>query len=74
MAAEGWEYVRAETLPSEERSGLAGRNTVYHNVLVFRRERRADAQLRIAASNVSAPGPAEVEPGAALSPSANTAS
>ena len=37
LAAEGWEYVRAETLPSEERVGLTGRNTIYHNVLVFRR-------------------------------------
>lgn len=37
MAARGWEYVRAETLPCEERSGLTSRTTVYHNVLVFRR-------------------------------------
>ncbi|WP_185968435.1 DUF4177 domain-containing protein [Paracoccus sp. M683] len=37
MAAEGWDYVRAETLPSEERSGLTGRSTIYHNLLVFRR-------------------------------------
>ncbi len=37
MAAQGWEYVRAETLPSEERSGLTGRATVWMNVLVFRR-------------------------------------
>jgi len=37
MAADGWEYVRAEVLPSEERSGLTGRSTVYHNLLVFRR-------------------------------------
>ena len=37
MAAQGWEYVRAETLPSEERSGLTGRSTVWMNVLVFRR-------------------------------------
>ncbi len=36
-AAEGWEYIRAETLPTEERSGLTGRAMVYHNVLVFRR-------------------------------------
>lgn len=34
---EGWEYLRAETLPSEERSGLTRRSTVYHSVLVFRR-------------------------------------
>lgn len=37
MAAEGWEYVRAETLPSEERAGLTSRAMVYHNVLIFRR-------------------------------------
>lgn len=40
MAAEGWEYLRADVLPSEERSGLTGRSTVYHNLLVFRRPRR----------------------------------
>ena len=38
MAKDGWEYVRADVLPSEERSGLTGRTTVYHNLLVFRRE------------------------------------
>lgn len=37
MARDGWEYVRADVLPSEERSGLTGRSTVYHNLLVFRR-------------------------------------
>lgn len=37
MAADGWDYVRADVLPSEERSGLTGRTTVYHNILVFRR-------------------------------------
>ena len=37
MAADGWEYVRAEVLPSEERTGLTGRTTIYHNLLVFRR-------------------------------------
>jgi hypothetical protein len=37
MAVKGWEYLRAETLPSEERTGLTGKSTVYHNVLVFRR-------------------------------------
>lgn len=42
MAADGWEYVRAETLPSEERAGLTGRATVYHNVLVFRRSLGAE--------------------------------
>ncbi|MDP2061872.1 MAG: DUF4177 domain-containing protein [Phaeovulum sp.] len=37
MAADGWEYLRADVLPSEERSGLTGRSTVYHNLLIFRR-------------------------------------
>ena len=42
MAAEGWEFQRAETLPSEERSGLTGTKTVYHNILVFRRARDSE--------------------------------
>ncbi|WP_299782776.1 DUF4177 domain-containing protein [uncultured Roseobacter sp.] len=37
MAAEGWEYQRAETLPSVERSGLASTTTNWRNVLVFRK-------------------------------------
>lgn len=37
LGAEGWEYLRAETLPSEERSGLTGRVTQFHNLLIFRR-------------------------------------
>ena len=37
MANDGWDYVRADVLPSEERGGLTGRTTVYHNLLVFRR-------------------------------------
>lgn len=37
MAADGWEYLRADTLPCEERSGFTGRTTVYQNILVFRR-------------------------------------
>lgn len=41
MARDGWEYVRAETLPAEERSGLTSRTTVYHNLLVFRRPVKA---------------------------------
>lgn len=47
MAADGWEYVRADVLPSEERSGLTGRATVYHNLLIFR---RASAGMRTEAT------------------------
>ncbi|SPF76557.1 hypothetical protein ALP8811_01565 [Aliiroseovarius pelagivivens] len=51
-SADGWEYLRTDTLPSEERSGLTGRTTVYQNLLVFRRaiedqtdEQAADADF-----------------------------
>lgn len=37
QATEGWEYVRADRLPCEERSGLTGKTTSTQNVLVFRR-------------------------------------
>lgn len=34
---DGWEYLRADTLPCEERAGLTGKTTVFQNMLVFRR-------------------------------------
>ncbi len=37
MGQDGWEYQRAELLPSEERSGLTGSTVNWRNVLVFRR-------------------------------------
>lgn len=37
MGAEGWDYVRADALPCEERVGFTGTKTTFHNVLVFRR-------------------------------------
>lgn len=37
MGAQGWEFQRVDALPSEERQGLTGRATVFHNLLVFRR-------------------------------------
>jgi hypothetical protein len=58
MATDGWEFQRAETLPSEERSGLTGTKTVYHNVLVFRRK----SETALAAFS-----PREIETGAAVS-------
>ncbi len=39
LGAEGWEYQRADTLPSTERSGLTGHHTVWRHMLVFRRPR-----------------------------------
>jgi hypothetical protein len=37
MGADGWEFQRAETLPSIERAGLTGTTTEWRNVMVFRR-------------------------------------
>jgi hypothetical protein len=37
MAGDGWEYQRAETLPSLERAGLTSTTTEWRNVLVFRK-------------------------------------
>ena len=39
LAVEGWEYLRSETLPCDERVGLTGKATSFHAVLVFRRAR-----------------------------------
>lgn len=62
MAAQGWEYVRAETLPAEERSGLTSRTTVYHNVLVFRREIAAPVRALDAADARDAAAPRAAGP------------
>jgi hypothetical protein len=37
LGAEGWDYVRADALPCEERTGFTGTKTTFQNVLVFRR-------------------------------------
>ncbi|MXQ06643.1 DUF4177 domain-containing protein [Alphaproteobacteria bacterium GH1-50] len=51
MAAEGWDYVRAETLPCEERKGLTGTVTTEQNVLIFRR--RAHGSERVVSTPLS---------------------
>ena len=37
LGRDGWDYVRADALPVDERSGLTGTKTTFQNVLVFRR-------------------------------------
>ncbi len=37
LGRDGWEYLRADTLPCEERVGLTGKATAFQNMLVFRR-------------------------------------
>jgi len=43
LAAEGWEYMRTDTLPSEQRDGIMSKTTIYQNMLVFRRPKKAAA-------------------------------
>lgn len=37
LGREGWEYIRTDTLPAEERVGFTGRTTNFHHMMVFRR-------------------------------------
>ncbi len=75
MAGDGWEYVRAETLPAEERSGLTSRTTVYHNLLVFRRALAQTAALPQPdqGARTQAPDPAPLDPPAPERPPQTTA-
>lgn len=60
MARDGWEYLRADTLPCEERQGLTGKSTSFQNMLVFRRaaeDRPALAEPVAAAPQARAPRP-----------------
>lgn len=38
LGAEGWSYLRADTLPHEERTGLTSKTVSYRNMLIFQRE------------------------------------
>lgn len=69
MAEDGWEYIRAETLPCDERKGLTGTQTTYQNMLIFRRF-KAEAQPLPLDVPIAAPRPAANEdPDAAVVPS-----
>ena len=37
MGKDGWDYLRADALPCDERVGLTGTKTTYQSMLVFRR-------------------------------------
>ncbi|PWJ19398.1 DUF4177 domain-containing protein [Jannaschia seohaensis] len=57
MGAEGWEYVRADTLPAEERVGLTGKEVKYHALLVFRRALAPPVAAAPVQQVVQAPAP-----------------
>ncbi|MCE6950155.1 DUF4177 domain-containing protein [Cereibacter sphaeroides] len=43
LGRDGWEYLRAETLPCEERVGFTGKTTTFQNLLIFRRVEATEA-------------------------------
>lgn len=70
LGREGWEYLRADTLPVDERAGFTGgTKTTFQNMLVFRRVLQAEATrpLLLAEEVIAVPrlGPAEVPTGTA---------
>mgnify|MGYP005848309101 CR=1 FL=1 len=54
LGAEGWEYLRADTLPCEERVGFTGKQTTFQHMLIFRRPL---AQPAAAPAPQAAPAP-----------------
>jgi hypothetical protein len=58
MAREGWEYLRADTLPCDERVGLTGTATHFQNMLVFRRALSASPAAAATPVVAAAPAPA----------------
>lgn len=48
LGQEGWDYVRADTLPCDERVGLTGTKTTFQNMLVFRRALHAEVAAPVA--------------------------
>jgi hypothetical protein len=65
LSGDGWEYQRAETLPSTERAGLTGSTTEWRNMLVFRRVRESDAEAfapELLPAPVAVAAPKEVPP------------
>lgn len=38
LGEDGWEYMRSDVVPMEERAGLTSKNISYHTVLIFRRD------------------------------------
>lgn len=63
MARDGWEYLRADSLPCEERVGLTGTATHFHHMLVFRR-----ALARPVAALPAEPAPLAAEAAAQVAP------
>ena len=68
LGQDGWEYLRADTLPCDERVGLTGSKTTFQSLMVFRRELSEGAEVPAGLRAVE-PEPAFVPTlGAAVAP------
>ncbi|RRH77372.1 DUF4177 domain-containing protein [Falsigemmobacter faecalis] len=69
MALDGWEYLRTDTLPVEERTGLTGRvSTSFQSLLVFRRALKSAADAGPAALRAVMADPVAPPPLPAVAP------
>ncbi|SFS14304.1 DUF4177 domain-containing protein [Yoonia litorea] len=57
LAADGWEYLRADTLPCEKRDGLLSKTTSFQNMLVFRRAKKTTVSQQKREPVITAPAP-----------------
>ena len=67
QAADGWEYLRSDILPSDERQGLTSTQTVYRTLMVFRRmkadeDSAADEVIAVARGVAEAAAPDALPP------------
>ena len=46
LGQDGWDYLRADALPCDERAGLTGTKTTFQNMLVFRRILTAGGEVQ----------------------------
>jgi hypothetical protein len=65
---DGWEYLRADALPCDERSGLTGTKTTFQNMLVFRRVLAEGAAVPLALTSVEPVATFQPVLGAAVAP------
>ncbi len=68
LGQDGWEYLRADTLPCDERSGLTGTKTSFQNMLVFRRVLTGEAVAPLMAEAATTVTPFQPVLGAAEAP------
>ena len=59
-SVDGWEFMRTETLPSEEKSGFRSSTVVYRSVLVFRKAIPAVTPQEVVSAPEAAPVPTQV--------------